>query len=357
MFKKLFGKSDKVKTPKGFHPIAILSITKVNADAVKVEFDIPASLKPLFGFTPGQYLNFSISISGAEERRSYSICSGPNQPLAVAVKEVENGTVSKWFNNEAAVGETLFMATPEGNFTRPKEVKSIVGVAAGSGITPMMAIAMATENSDRSMQLFYGSRKEDGIIFKDELDGLTKTKTSYYLSSEEKDGFGKGRIDKEAFSTIIKADLDLLKSDGFFLCGPEEMIADVISVLETFGVDSAKIHYELFTTPVLLKSADATQTTEFSGESSVTVILDDEEINFNLAADGLSVLEKVNKEGYDAPYSCKGGVCATCKARVLEGKVNMTINYSLTDSDVEEGYILTCQSHPASDKLKITYDD
>jgi ring-1,2-phenylacetyl-CoA epoxidase subunit PaaE len=357
LFKKLFGKSDKVKTPKGFHSIAILSITKVTEDTVKVEFDIPANLKPLFGFTPGQYLNFSIAIDGTEERRSYSICSGPNQPLAVAIKEVESGKVSVWFNNEAEVGQALFVATPEGNFTRPKEVKSIVGIAAGSGITPMMAIAKATENSERNMQLFYGSRKEDGIIFKNELDALTKTKTSYYLSGEDKEGFGNGRIDKETFSTIIKSDLNLLKSDGFFLCGPEEMIADVRSVLETFGIDREKIHYELFTTPVLLKSKDTDQAAEFSGESSVTVILDYEEINFNLAADGLSVLEKTNKEGFDAPYSCKGGVCATCKARIIEGKVNMTINYSLTDSDVEEGYILTCQSHPASEKLKITYDD
>ncbi len=343
--------------PKGFHSIEILAITKLTSDTVKVELDIPANLKPLFGFTPGQYLNFSITVNGSEERRSYSICSGPNQPLAVAVKEVESGTVSKWFNNDAEVGSKLFVMTPEGNFTRPKEVNSIIAIVGGSGITPVMAIAKATENSDRNMQLFYGSRKEDGIIFKDDLDALTKTKTSYYLSDEEKEGYGKGRMDKDVFSAIIKADLTILKSDGFFICGPEEMIVGIISVLETFGVDKSKIHYELFTTPVLLKSESDSQATEFSGESEVTVILDDEEISFNLAADGLSVLEKVNKEGYDAPYSCKGGVCATCKARVIEGKVNMTINYSLTDSDVEEGYILTCQSHPASEKLKITYDD
>lgn len=357
MFKKLFGKSDKVKTPKGFHSIEILSITKLTSDTVKVELDIPASLKPVFRYTPGQYLNFAISIDGKEERRSYSICSGPNQPLAVAVKQVENGKVSTWFNNTAEVGTPVFLATPEGSFTRPKEVKTIVGIAAGSGITPLMAMAKATENSERSMELFYGSKTESEIIFKSDLDELTKTKVHYYLSREEKGGYGNGRINKEAFSEIVKADLSILKSDGFFICGPEELIADVVSVLETFGVDKSKIHYELFTTPVLLKDNESAQKTDFSGTSSVTVILDDEEINFDLAADGPAVLDKVNNEGYDAPYSCKGGVCATCKARVIEGKVNMTINYSLTDSDVEEGYILTCQSHPASEKLKITFDD
>ncbi|MDG1428840.1 MAG: 2Fe-2S iron-sulfur cluster-binding protein [Crocinitomicaceae bacterium] len=357
MFKKLFGKGDKVKAPKGFHSIEILSIDKLTADTVKVELDIPASLKPLFSYTPGQYLNFAIVIDGDEERRSYSICSGPNQPLAVAVKQVENGKVSTWLNTMAEVGNPLYIATPEGNFTRPKEAKNIVGIAAGSGITPLMAIAKATENSERSMQLFYGSKTEDGIIFKSDLDGLTKTKTNYFLSQETKDGFGKGRINKDAFSEIIKGDLSLLKSDGFFVCGPEGLIADVLAVLETFGVDASKIHYELFTAPVLLKGIEDSQKTDYSGASAVTVILDDEEINFELASDGPSLLDKVNKEGYDAPYSCKGGVCATCKARVIEGKVNMSINYSLTDSDVEEGYILTCQAHPASEKLKVTYDD
>ncbi|MFT5779306.1 MAG: ring-1,2-phenylacetyl-CoA epoxidase subunit PaaE [Crocinitomicaceae bacterium] len=357
MFKKLFGKGDKVKAPKGFHTLEISAITKLTDDTVKVEFNVPSNLSAQFGFTPGQYLNFSIDIDGSEERRSYSICSGPNEPIAVAVKRVKDGKVSTWFTTEAEVGQPIFVASPDGNFTRPKEVKNVIAIAAGSGITPIMAMAKAAQGSDRTIQLFYGSRNEGQIIFKSELDELTNTKTTYYLSGEEKSGFGSGRIDKDEFSTIVKSDLEILKADGFFICGPEQLVADVIAVLELFGVDSAKIHYELFTTPVLLKSNTEDESNDFSGTSKVTVVLDDESITFDLAADGPAILDKVNNEGFDAPYSCKGGVCCTCKAKVIEGKVTMTVNYSLTDNEVEEGYILTCQSHPASETLKLTYDD
>ena len=166
------------------------------------------------------------------------------------------------------------------------------------------------------------------------------------------------RIEKESFTAALKSDLAILKADGFFLCGPESMIVDIVEVLTLFGVSEDKIFYELFTTSTVLGSkATSSGGGSFSGTSRVTAILDDEEITFDLDANGATILEKVNKEGFDAPYSCKGGVCCTCKAKIIEGNATMTVNYSLTDKEVEDGYILTCQSHPASEILKISYDD
>lgn len=357
MFKKLFGKGAKTKAPKGFYELTISAIRKLTDDTVEVSFEIPKDQQSYFKFTPGQYVNVAIEVNEQQERRSYSICSGPDSALSVAVKKVENGTVSKWFNETAEVGMPIFVSPPEGNFVRPKEAKNIVAIAVGSGITPIMAMAKAAEGSEVKIQLFYGSRTLNQVIFKDELAKLSQTTTTHYLSGESADGCISGRIDKESFNSAIKNSLELLKSDGFFICGPETMIVDIVAVLKNFGVSEDKIYYELFTTPTLLASkATADSGSSFSGMSKVTVILDDDSITFDLASDGGTILDRVNKEGMDAPYSCKGGVCSTCKAKILEGNATMAVNYSLTDKDIEEGYILTCQSHPASETLKITYD-
>ncbi len=358
MFKNLFGKGAKSKAPKGFYELTISGINRLTDDTVEVSFEVPKENQLSFTFTPGQYLNFAITIDGKEERRSYSICSGPKETLSVAVKQVENGKVSTWFNQTAQVGDSIYGAQPGGNFVRPKEVKNIVAIAAGSGITPIMSMAKAAEGSDVHINLFYGSRTSNQIIFKDEISTLTNTKTTHFLSGEAVEGCVNSRISQESLTNAIKSNLELLKSDGFFLCGPETLIVETILVLKNFGVSEDKIFYELFTTPVTLGSKKTEASgNAFSGTSKVTVILDDDSITFDLAADGAAILDQVNKEGFDAPYSCKGGVCCTCKAKILEGNAVMTFNYSLTDKEVEDGYILTCQAHPASDVLKISYDD
>jgi ring-1,2-phenylacetyl-CoA epoxidase subunit PaaE len=358
LFKKLFGKGGGSKAPKGFYELTISAIRKLTDDTVEVSFDIASDKASYFKFTPGQYINFAIEIEGKEERRSYSICSGPDEKLAVAVKQVENGKVSTWFNKVAAVGEAIFVSPPEGNFVRPKEAKNIVAIAVGSGITPIMSMAKAAEGSEVNIQLFYGSRTLNQVIFRDEISALTNTTTSHFLSAEDAQDCTNSRINKESFTQVIKNDLEILKSDGFFICGPEEMIVDMVDVLKTFGVSEDKVFYELFTTPTVLGSKTTSSAGgSFSGTSKVTVILDDESVTFDLASDGANILDKVNDEGFDAPYSCKGGVCCTCKAKVVEGNATMTVNYSLTDKEVEEGYILTCQAHPASETLKISYDD
>lgn len=342
--------------PKGFHELEVKEVVKLTPGSVKVSFIVPAELKNDFKFIPGQYLNLSTVVDGSEERRSYSICSGEDEALSVAIKRIDGGKMSNWANDDLTAGMIVAVAPPDGNFKLDSNSKNVVAIAAGSGITPIISMAKSLKTSGGKLKLFYGNRTEESIMFASEFEALDNVEVHHYLSGETKEGFVSGRIDKENIKAIIKADLGILRSDAFFLCGPEIMIQSAIETLELFGVPKEKIHYELYTTPINLVDKAPVEVHKFDGESHVRVILDDEEIEIKLASNGKTILDAVNKEGFDAPYSCRGGVCCTCRAKVLEGKVNMTLNYSLTDKEVEEGYILTCQSHPASENVLISYD-
>jgi ring-1,2-phenylacetyl-CoA epoxidase subunit PaaE len=341
---------------KGFHQLAIAKIEKLTNDTVRVTLDVPSELKKEFTFKAGQYLNFLLEIDAAEIRRSYSICSGENEPLAVAVKAIKNGIASNWFNSVAAIDDLLYVAAPEGNFTLPSNTKTVVGFAAGSGITPILSLAKALQSSNGTMQLFYGNRTLENTLFKTDFDNLSAVTTQYFFSQEQNEGAIAGRIDKETITNCIKSDLSLLKADAFFVCGPEEMILAVVSTLEFFGVAKNKIHYELFTSPVLMKKEETVES-NFKGTSAVKVILDSEVAEFSLANEGKTILEALEKAGLDAPFSCRGGVCCSCKAKVLKGSASMKMNYSLTDEEVKDGYILTCQSHPTSEELIVSFDE
>jgi len=354
-FKKIFGDSNKTKTPKGFHLLTVDSTAKIGGETVKVTFSIPEELKSIFNFTPGQYINFSITLNGKEHRRSYSICSGPDEMLSVAIKKVKDGVISAWFNNEVTSEMKILATKPEGNFILPGDTDKIVAIAAGSGITPVLSILKSIEKNQGTAALFYGNRSENEILFKSEIDELSSTKSTYFLSREEKEGFISGRISKESFTTLIKANLEILKSDVFFICGPEKMIRDISETLELFGVAKDKIKFELFTTPVLTKSDGHTEDTNFSGKSKFSILVDGTSTTFDLDSKKV-ILDKAIDEDIDMPYSCKGGVCSSCKGKVLKGDVYMKMNYTLTDKEVEEGYILACQSFPRSEEIVITYD-
>ena len=341
---------------KGFHQLTVESIEKLTADTVKIIFTVPDSLKKEFHFIPGQYLNLAIELDGQDERRSYSICSGPDEKLAIAVKAVKNGKISSWLTSKLVIGQSIFVAKPQGNFLLSETNKNIVAIAAGSGITPILSIAKSLEKRNGRMELFYGNRTLDSIIFKQELDTLKNTLKHYFLSGETIEGYDFGRLDKENFTNQIKANLDILKADGYFICGPEQMILDVSSTLEFFGVAKSKIHFELFTTPVLMKQEEKVVVSEFNGESKVTAILDAEKVEFTLSPTGKTLLDAAEKAGLDAPFSCRGGVCCSCKAKIIKGSATMKMNYSLTDKEIQEGYILTCQAHPSSEELTISYD-
>jgi ring-1,2-phenylacetyl-CoA epoxidase subunit PaaE len=356
----IFGFLKKEKTAssgkKGFHQLAISNIEKLTDDTVRVTLALPSDLKKAFSFKAGQYLNFLLEINGEEIRRSYSICSGENEELAVAVKAIKNGIASNWFNSVAAVNDLLYVAEPEGNFTLPTNAKTVVAFAAGSGITPILSLAKAIQSNQGQMQLFYGNRSVKNTLFKAEFENLSAVKTHYFYSQEQVERSTNGRISKESITNCIKADLSVLKADAFYICGPEEMILAVVSTLEFFGVAKNKIHYELFTTPVLMKKEETVES-NFKGTSAVKVILDSEIAEFSLDNEGKTILEALEKAGLDAPFSCRGGVCCSCKAKVLKGSASMKMNYSLTDEEVKDGYILTCQAHPTSEELIVSFDE
>ena len=358
LFGKLFKKSEnEVSAPKGFHSLVVSELKNITNDSVYVAFEIPADLKKVYSFIPGQYVNLSVEIDGKQERRSYSICSGPTENLAVAIKKVDNGKVSTWATSELKVGDSVFVSQPEGNFTWSKEKGFVVAFVAGSGITPVLSIAKHLENEIGDLRLFYGNKSEDKAMFLKDLDQFKNTKTVCSFTEVTKDGHFSGRLNKDKVSEIIKSDLNLLKADAYYLCGPEALIKDAKEVLELFGVAKSKIHFELFTTPVLMKSEETNvSTTVFEGVSNVSVILDQERIELKIDPAKMNVLQSLNDEGYDPPYSCRGGVCCSCKAKVLEGKATMKLNYSLTEEEVNAGYILTCQAYPASENVVISYD-
>ena len=349
-----------------FHSLKVKEIVKETNDTVSVSFQVPEDLKEAYAFTPGQYLTLKLTINNEEQRRSYSICSSSAEDITVAVKRVENGLVSSYLNEVLKENDEMEVMTPEGNFTLETDQakkRKFVGFAAGSGITPIMSMIkeLSMDETETVFTLFYSNKMESDVIFKHQLDQLAgdNLKINYiYTRQKLNNPLLEGRIDKSKATELIKADLSCLNADAFYLCGPEEMIFNVKSALEEFGVLNTKIKFELFTTPVLMTEKPKQQEADenFDGEALVTVIYDDEEIDFNLNKDGDTILDAAMDNDVDVPFSCKGAVCCTCKAKVTEGKVTMDANYALSDQEVEDGYVLACQSHPASAKVTLDFD-
>ena len=349
-----------------FHSLKVKEIVKETNDTVSVSFQVPEDLKEAYAFTPGQYLTLKLTINNEEQRRSYSICSSSAEDITVAVKRVENGLVSSYLNEVLKENDEMEVMTPEGNFTLETDQakkRKFVGFAAGSGITPIMSMIkeLSMDETETVFTLFYSNKMESDVIFKHQLDQLAgdNLKINYiYTRQKLNNPLLEGRIDKSKATELIKADLSCLNADAFYLCGPEEMIFNVKSALEEFGVLNTKIKFELFTTPVLMAEKPKQQEADenFDGEALVTVIYDDEETDFNLNKDGDTILDAAMDNDVDVPFSCKGAVCCTCKAKVTEGKVTMDANYALSDQEVEDGYVLACQSHPASAKVTLDFD-
>lgn len=357
IFDKLFGKKEKTKKSKNAE-LRIKEIRSLTDDSVSVTFDVPDVEKLNFSFVPGQYVDLEVELDGETYHRSYSICSDIKEDLSIGVKKVDGGKVSTWLNEKAKEGDSIKVAYPTGNFTLAKADGDYVAFAAGSGITPILSIAKFFSRAhDSKLLLFYGNKNEKSIMFKEELKDLNNVEVRHILSREEKENYGQGRLTADEVRDMIKGELGILKSKGFYLCGPEEMILNVSDVLKTFGVPEEKIHYELFTTPTLMKSKQKESVADFEGLSKVTLILDDEVEKFDLESNGATILDEAESYGIEAPFSCRGGVCCTCKAKVLKGAVSMEKNFTLTDSEIEDGYILTCQSHPNSEELTITFDE
>jgi ring-1,2-phenylacetyl-CoA epoxidase subunit PaaE len=353
-----------------FHPLTIQEVRKETPDCVSVVFSVPAELKETFQFRQGQYLTLRAYINGEEIRRSYSICSSPlDNELRVAVKQTEHGIFSTYANTQLKKGDILDVMPPIGKFfveLDPAQRRQYIGFAAGSGITPLLSIIKTTLRTEphSSFTLVYGNRNRHSIIFKEELEALKnlhmdRFRLIYILSREKTDAaINFGRIDAEKCCVLCEKTLDLTSTDAFFLCGPENMIFSVKEQLETLGVESKKIHFELFTTPDTKKTGNkpALSAEQKEVKSRITVKLDGVSFDFDLGFEGDAILDAALKQGADLPYACKGGVCCTCRAKLIEGEVDMEVNYGLEPEEIEQGFILTCQSHPRTEKVIVDFD-
>jgi ring-1,2-phenylacetyl-CoA epoxidase subunit PaaE len=350
-----------------FHTLRVKDVRRETADAVSVAFEVPPQQQPEYLFKQGQYITLKLNVAGEEVRRSYSLCSSPfsEKELRVAIKEVAGGRLSTYINRELKVGDKIEVMTPMGNFhtvLSGNSKKHYVLFAGGSGITPMMSIlksVLYVEKQSR-VTLIYANRNEESTIFKKEIESVASSNPNFsvvYIFEHPQQSLPELQT---GIVTIPRAKALLehygcLKADEYFICGPGPMMENVKSTLEGLNIPKEKIHIEYFTS-VLDAVNKAESGTEASVNASVKVIQYGVETDFQLDTSGISILEAAIEAGVDAPFSCKGAVCCTCRAKVLEGKVKMDANFALTDQEVAEGFILTCQSHPLTDKVVVDYD-
>jgi ring-1,2-phenylacetyl-CoA epoxidase subunit PaaE len=354
-----------------FHSLKIKEVRRETPECISVEFEVPDQLKENFSFQQGQSLTMRMFLNGEEVRRTYSICSSPlDNELRVAIKKQEYGIFSKYANEKLKAGDVLEVMEPVGKFytgLNPSNKKNYLAFAAGSGITPVISIiktALQTEPESK-FTLVYGNRSRTSIIFFEELEGLKdkfleRFNLIHILSRERTDApINFGRIDTEKLVELNRL-FDYSSFDDFFICGPEEMIFRVKEFLEQKNIDSKKIHFELFSTSgEKRKSGVRSRETvaDVKAKSKITVKLDGRSFDFDLPLNSETViLDAALQQGADLPYACKGGMCCTCKAKLLEGEVEMDVHWGLEEEEVEKGYILTCQSHPKTEKVVVDFD-
>ena len=352
-----------------FHTLTIKDVRQETADCVSVSFNIPPDLAGEFEYKHGQNLTLRKYFDGEEVRRSYSICTSPHdKELRIAIKKAYNGIFSNYANTSLKAGDELEVMPPSGNFYTkldPSNKKNYVAFAAGSGITPVISIIKTTLASEpgSTFTLVYGNRTQSSIIFKDDLGEIKDRYMQRFslfnvLSRETMEAdINYGRIDQAKCFQLQKV-IDMKNVDEFFLCGPTEMIFNVKEFLESNGIDNKKIHFELFTTPVKQRTAlyRPSEVKKDEDSSNITVKLDGRTFEFKLEFNSNNILDAALAQGADLPFACKGGVCCTCKAKLIEGKIEMEVNYGLEPDEVAAGYILTCQSHPRSDKVVVDFD-
>ena len=352
-----------------FHKLRVKDVKQQTPDCVSIEFDIPGELLDEFKFSHGQNITVKKMFGDEEVRRSYSICTAPfERTLRVAVKKVEQGKFSSFANSELKAGDELKVLPPTGKFNtelNSNNAKQYLAFAAGSGITPVISIIKTTLHAEpqSNFTLVFGNRGRSSIIFFEELEGLKNKYIDRFnfiniLSREKTDApINSGRIDPDKLMVLDRM-LNYASVDDFFICGPEEMIFCIKGFLEGRGIDKKKIHFELFTTPGQEKvvSNKKQVAREEGPRSKITVKLDGRTFDFDLGYDSDSLLDAALKQGADLPFACKGGVCCTCKAKLIEGQVEMDVNWGLEHEEVEQGYILTCQSHPITEKVVVDFD-
>ncbi len=356
-----------------FHPLTIQDVRRETKDCVSIAFDVPSSLEDSFRFVAGQYVNLRTMIDGEELRRSYSICSAPlSGELRIAIKRVEGGRFSEFANTKLKLGDTIDVMPPDGTFCFEPQCdakRNVLAVAAGSGITPILSIVttLLEHEPNSKVTLVYGNRRVCDIMFKEQIEDLrdrflARFRLIHVLSQEPQESpIADGRVDRKKIEAINNK---LFTNDRFnwaYVCGPESMTEDVIDALRSQGMTDDSIYRERFSagdaSPRKIKNAAASRDVELNAPAAaVTVIADGIERVLRVPFDGESILDVALAAGIDAPFACKAGVCCTCRAQVLEGRVKMDANFTLEQHEVNRGFVLTCQSHPMTERVKISFD-
>jgi ring-1,2-phenylacetyl-CoA epoxidase subunit PaaE len=352
--------------PPRFHTLTVSDVRRETADAVSLGFAVPDRLREAYRYAPGQFLTLRATIDGEDMRRSYSICSGLDDgELRVAIKRVEGGAFSDWATTRLRVGDRLAVMTPDGRFGVPIEpgsARTMVAFAAGSGITPVMAILTTVLRRETGkFFLFYGNRTGAGIIFREQLEDLkdrylSRLSVFHVLSREQQDlAVFNGHIDAAKLQLLLRGIVPVARVDHAFVCGPQPMIEGLETALADLGMPRERVHVERFTPAAGGRPRPVVVAATEPPRAIATVIT--EGVRFDIpVADGEAIIDAAIRAGKSLPYSCKGGMCCTCRARLLEGRVEMERNYSLEPWETDAGFILTCQSHPVTERVVIDYD-
>ena len=347
-----------------FAALRVAAVDRLCTDAVAVTFDVPRDLAEEFRFRPGQSITVRRVLDGADVRRSYSVCAAEGAAPRIGVREVAGGAVSGWLVHDLVPGDVVEVAPPSGSFTADLSVPARhVLIGAGSGVTPLLSIAATALRADGShVTLIYANRRSDSVMFVDELADLkdrypARFELVHVLSREVRDpGVGGGRLDESHLAALLDELVPVAAVDHWWLCGPFGLVESARAVLTDHGVDGARVHRELFyvedTAPPPARHADAVPS---GATSAVTIVLDGRATTLTLPRD-TAILDAAQPSRGDLPFACKGGVCGTCRARVTVGEMHMRRNFALEDDEIEDGFVLTCQSLPVSDAVTVDYD-
>ena len=353
-----------------FHKLRVAEVKRETPDAVSVRFELPEALREVFAFKAGQHLTFRREIAGEEVRRNYSVCVSPSEGvLKIGVKKIAGGVFSGWVNDELKAGDELDVMAPHGSFCWSFDAsarREYVAFAGGSGITPILSLiktALAMEPYSR-FTLFYGNRNSMGVMFLEEIAGLKdryldRLSVFHFLEEEEEEiELFNGRLDRAKAEDILSTLVHAATVDAFFICGPGPMMDAIEEALKAKGVDKPRILIERFTTGPLsaAQTAAARALEKKAAGLKMSVTLNGRRVQVAFDPEKHSILDNVRAAGLPAPFACKGGVCATCRAKVTAGEVSMKVNYGLSEQELAEGYVLTCQATPLTEGVALTYD-
>ena len=346
-----------------FNPLTVARVDRLTEDSVAVTFDVPDALRPAYAFDAGQSLTLRRTVAGREERRSYSICAAVGEPLRIGVREVPGGTWSRWLVREVRPGTRIDVGTPTGGLRAdPAAGGRHLCIAAGSGITPLLSVtATVLANPGAQVTLLYGNRTTSSVMFAEELADLKdrygpRFQLVHVLSREPRDvELFSGRLDPDRLRRLLTTVVPLPVVDHVWLCGPYDVVVGAQRVLADLGVPTEKVHLELFfidAPPPPVRHPDAV----VEGVTTELGVVLDGRGTTTIAGRSRTVLDSAQACRADLPFACKGGVCGTCRARVVEGEVEMVRNYALEPAEVEAGFVLTCQSYPVTPRVVVDYD-